>query len=122
MDEIGNLWSQHNDVRKCRNAGNTSIKTFERRTRLGEERIIGGPVGELGPAVGVASRAGRLEVGAHLQRCHADGTINLFRRRSDANAMDEVGGHNLSTKMSEPFLPACCEFKNGNPWVGVILL
>jgi hypothetical protein len=36
--------------------------------------------------------------------------------------MDEVGGHNLSTKMSEPFLAAGRKFENGNFRIGVILL
>jgi hypothetical protein len=34
-------------------------------------------------------------MGTHLQRCYADGAINLFRGRGDADAMDEVGGHKL---------------------------
>lgn len=58
VDEIGNLWSQHDDVRKRRNAGDSAIKAFERGACLREERVVGRRIGELGPAVSVAPRTG----------------------------------------------------------------
>jgi hypothetical protein len=75
VNEISKLRLQYDDVRKCWIVGNATIKPFESRPRLRKEWVIYRPVGKLGPAIGIASRPGRLEVRAHFE-------LELMKSRS----------------------------------------